>query len=146
MKNAASTVTTLLLVLIGTISQPASAQKHDVSGAGSSFAAAAYTSWGFIYSKEKQLTVNDSSTGSGDGIKQVESRNVDFGASDYALPDEDLKKNGLLQFPTLVGGVVPAVNLPGIKAGQLRLTGPLLAAIFAGRVTSWNDTERKDQG
>lgn len=122
-------------------SEPALAQKQDLRGAGSTFAAAAYTSWGFIYAKEKTTTVVYKATGSGDGIRQILARDVDFGASDYALSQEELNRSGLLQFPTLVGAVVPVFNLPGVKSGQLRLTGPVLAAIFAGRITHWSDRD-----
>ena len=117
----------------------AHAESDELRGAGSTFAAGAYTSWGFIYAKEKGVSVAYQATGSGDGIKQIQARSVDFGASDYALSAEDLKKNGLVQIPTLVGGVVPVLNIPGIRAGQLRLTGTVLAAIYSGRISSWND-------
>lgn len=120
---------------------PLSSSAEDLRGAGSTFAAGAYTSWGFSYSKEKGVGLVYQATGSGDGIKQIVARNVDFGATDYALSPEELQKNGLVQIPTLVSGVVPALNVPGIKAGQLRLTGPVLAAIFSGKISNWNDRE-----
>jgi phosphate transport system substrate-binding protein len=120
---------------------PAGAQEADIRGAGATFPAAVYTSWGFMYSKEKKIPFAYQPTGSGDGVKQIVARSVDFGASDVALPAEQLKKEGLLQFPTLVGGVVSVVNLPGVKAGELRLSGPVLAKIFSGQIASWNDNE-----
>lgn len=120
---------------------PLSSSAQELRGAGSTFAAGAYTSWGFSYSKERGVALIYQATGSGDGIKQILARNVDFGATDYALSPEELQKNGLVQFPTLVSGVVPVVNVPGIKAGQLHLTGPLLAAIFSARITNWNDRD-----
>ena len=120
---------------------PLTVSAEELRGAGSTFAAGAYTSWGFSYTKEKGVSLAYQATGSGDGIKQILARNVDFGATDYALSTEELQKNGLVQFPTLIGGVVPALNLPGIKAGQLRLTGPVLAAIFSGKIANWNDRE-----
>jgi phosphate transport system substrate-binding protein len=123
------------------ISASALAQNDELHGAGSTFAAGAYTSWAFSYSKEKGIPIAYRPTGSGDGIKQIVARNVDFGASDYALSPEELKKNGLIQIPTLVGGVVPVLNVPGLRAGQLRLTGTVLAAIFSGRITRWNDRD-----
>lgn len=124
-----------------TLPSLAHAQKEALSGAGSTFAAAAYTSWGLSYAKEKNTTVVYKATGSGDGIRQILAHNVDFGASDYAMSAAELKKNDLIQFPTLIGGIVPVINLPGIKAGQLKFTGPVLAGIFSGRITSWNDAE-----
>lgn len=112
-----------------------------IQGVGSSFAAGAYTSWAFAYAKEKNIQIVYQATSSGDGIRQIQSRAVDFGASDIPLTSDELKKNDLIQFPTLVGGVVPVVNLPGVAAGSLKLTGPLLAAIYSGRIGSWNDRE-----
>ena len=120
---------------------PLTSSAEEVRGAGSTFAAGAYTSWGFTYSKEKGVGLVYQATGSGDGIKQILARNVDFGATDYALSAEELQKNDLVQIPTLVSGVVPAFNLPGIKAGQLHLTGPVLAAIFSGKIVNWSDRE-----
>jgi phosphate transport system substrate-binding protein len=115
----------------------------QVRGAGSTFAAAAYTSWGFSYSKEKHVAISYQATGSGDGIRQIVAHSVDFGASDYAMSPEELNKHGLIQFPTLVGGIVPVVNIPGIGPGQLKLTGPVLAGIFSGQISHWNDPEIK---
>lgn len=120
---------------------PLSSSAEDLRGAGSTFAAGAYLSWGSSYSKEKGVALVYQATGSGDGIKQILAHNVDFGATDFPLTPEELKKNSLVQFPTLVSGVVPALNVPGIKAGQLRITGQTLAAMFAGRITNWNDRE-----
>lgn len=117
------------------------AQKHELRGAGSTFAAAAYTSWAFRYAKERNTTVMYHASGSGDGVRQIVSRDVDFGATDHALGPEELKRAGLLQFPTLVGGVVPVFNLPSVKGGQLRLTGAVLAAIFAGRIANWAEPD-----
>lgn len=131
----------MMLCTLMTGSVLAQAQKPELRGAGSTFAAGAYTSWGFIYSKEKGVAVTYQATGSGDGIKQILAHTVDFGATDYALSPEELKKNDLIQIPTLVSGIVPVINLNGIKAGQLKLTGPVLAAIFSRRISNWNDRE-----
>jgi phosphate transport system substrate-binding protein len=117
------------------------ADKPTLRGAGSTFAAAAYTSWGFSYSKEKGVPVVYQATDSGDGIRQMIAHTIDFGATDYPLSAEELIRHGLIQFPTLVGGVVPVMHLPGIKPGQLKLTGAVLAQIFRGTVTHWNDRE-----
>ncbi len=131
----------MILCALATGSVMAQGQKAELRGAGSTFAAGAYTSWGFTYSKEKGVAVDYRATGSGDGIKQILARAVDFGATDYALSPEELKKNDLIQIPTLVSGIVPVINLSGVKAGQLKLTGPLLAAIFSHRIGNWNDRE-----
>lgn len=115
------------------------AQSTELRGAGSTFAAGAYQSWSARFIKEGGTMVQYKATGSGDGIKQIKAKNVDFGASDYALSAQELKKNDLVQIPTLIGGIVPVVNVPGIKAGQLRLSGGILAQIYLGNITSWND-------
>lgn len=119
----------------------AGAQQGEIRGAGATFPAAVYASWGATYSKEKNVPFVYQPTGSGDGVKQIVARSVDFGASDVALPAEQLKKEGLVQFPTLVGGVVPVINVAGINPGELKLTGPVLAKIFSGEIATWNDKE-----
>ena len=121
----------------------ASGQQVDIRGAGATFPAAVYTSWGLTYSREKKVPFVYQPTGSGDGIRQITARSVDFGASDIPLSAERLKKEGLVQFPTLVGGVVPVINLAGIKEGELKLSGPVLAKIFDGQIATWNDKEIK---
>ena len=131
----------LALVAIGILSSPLSSAALELRGAGSTFAAGAYTSWGYSYAKEKGTALVYQATGSGDGIKQILARDVDFAATDYALSPEELQKNDLVQFPTLVSGVVPVLNVPGIKAGQLKLTGAMLAGIFSGRIVNWNDRD-----
>lgn len=131
----------LSIVVAATATTPTHAEKQAIRGAGSTFAAAAYTSWGFGYTKEKGVPVVYQATGSGDGIKQIVAHSVDFGATDYPLPPSELKKNGLIQIPTLVGGVVPVINLPGIKAGQLKLTAAMLVGIFNGSIASWSDRD-----
>ncbi|MBT9609883.1 phosphate ABC transporter substrate-binding protein PstS [Aquabacterium sp.] len=112
---------------------------NDVTGAGASFPAPLYSKWAAAYSTATKVQVNYQSVGSGAGIKQIKAKTVDFGASDMPLTDEELAKDGLLQFPTVIGGVVPVVNIKGINPGQLKLTGELLGNIYLGKITKWND-------
>jgi phosphate transport system substrate-binding protein len=121
----------------------ANAQQGEIRGAGATFPAAVYASWGLTYSREKNIPFVYQPTGSGDGARQIIARSVDFGASDVPLSAEQLKKEGLVQFPTLVGGVVPVINVAGIKEGELKLSGPILAKIFSGQIATWNDSEIK---
>jgi phosphate transport system substrate-binding protein len=122
-----------------TMSLASLAQAQDVTGAGASFPAPVYAKWADAYNKATGTKVNYQSVGSGAGIKQIQAKTVDFGASDAPLSDEQLAKDGLLQFPTVIGGVVPVVNIKGIAPGQLKLTGPVLADIFLGKITKWNE-------
>jgi phosphate transport system substrate-binding protein len=115
------------------------AHADEVTGAGSSFAAPIYSKWAEQYYKATSNKINYQSVGSGAGIKQIKSRTVDFGASDMPLTDEELSAAGLIQFPTVVGGVVPVINVDGVKAGQLKLDGTLLGDIYLGKITKWND-------
>ena len=116
-----------------------SAQSAEVTGAGASFPAPVYAKWADAYQKATGNQINYQSIGSGGGIKQITAKTVDFGASDMPLKAEVLNKNGLVQFPTVIGGVVPVVNLVGIKPGQLKLTGAVLADIYLGKILKWND-------
>jgi phosphate transport system substrate-binding protein len=118
---------------------PARADAGEVTGAGASFPAPLYARWAADYHKATGAKVNYQSVGSGAGVKQVEAKTVAFGASDAPLKDEDLARKGLLQFPTVIGGVIPVVNIQGVDAGQLRLTGQLLGDIYLGKVTRWSD-------
>jgi len=111
----------------------------DISGAGATFPYPIYAKWADVYKKETGVGLNYQSIGSGGGIKQIEARTVTFGATDAPLKGPDLDKNGLVQFPMVMGAIVPVVNLTGIKAGDLVLDGPTLAAIFVGSVKSWDD-------
>jgi phosphate transport system substrate-binding protein len=111
----------------------------DISGAGATFPYPIYAKWADAYKKETGNGMNYQSIGSGGGIKQIQSKTVTFGASDMPLKPEDLVKSGLVQFPTVVGGDVPVVNLDGVKAGDLKLDGTTLAKIFLGEITSWDD-------
>jgi phosphate transport system substrate-binding protein len=111
----------------------------DISGAGATFPYPLYAKWADAYKKETGNGLNYQSIGSGGGIKQITARTVTFGASDMPLKPEQLQKDGLVQFPTVMGGNVAVVNLQGIKSGELRLDGPTLAKIFMGEVKAWND-------
>ena len=111
----------------------------SVTGAGSSFVAPVVSKWAEAYNKATGNQINYQSVGSGAGIKQIKEKTVDFGASDMPLKDEDLTAAGLVQFPTVIGGVVPVIHVEGVKPGQLKLTGAVLADIYLGKVTKWND-------
>ena len=115
------------------------ASAQDITGAGATFPAPIYAKWADAYHKATGVKVNYQSVGSGAGIKQIKSRTVDFGASDMPLKDEELAKDGLVQFPTVIGGVVPVVNIKGIAPGQMRITGQLLGDIYLGKIKKWND-------
>ncbi len=112
---------------------------QDVTGAGATFPAPVYAKWAAGYNTATGVRINYQSVGSGAGIKQIQAKTVDFGASDMPLKDEELAKDGLVQFPTVIGGVVPVVNVKGIQPGQLKLTGEVLGNIYMGKVTKWND-------
>jgi len=111
----------------------------DITGAGATFPYPVYAKWADAYKKESGVGMNYQSIGSGGGIKQITAKTVDFGASDAPMKPEDLDKNGLIQFPAIMGGVVPVINVKGIEAGKVRLTGPLLADLYLGKVTKCND-------
>ena len=111
----------------------------DISGAGATFPYPIYAKWADAYKKQTGTGLNYQSIGSGGGIKQIQAQTVTFGASDMPLPPKDLEKSGLVQFPTVMGGVVPVVNLDGVAAGTLVLDGPTLANIYLGNITSWDD-------
>ncbi len=111
----------------------------NLTGAGGTFPAPVYAKWADTYQKETGVKVNYQGIGSSGGIKQIIANTVDFGASDAPLSDENLKKEGLFQFPTVIGGVVLAINVPGIKSGELTLDGHTLGEIYLGNVKKWND-------
>ena len=115
------------------------AAADDISGAGATFPYPIYAKWADAYKKETGVGLNYQSIGSGGGIKQIEARTVTFGATDAPLKGEELDKNGLVQFPMVMGGIVPVVNLDGIKAGDLVIDGPTLAKIFLGEIKTWDD-------
>ena len=118
-------------------------QAQDITGAGATFPAPLYARWSADYYKTTGQKVNYQSIGSGAGLKQIEARTVAFGASDMPLTDDKLKSLGLFQFPTVIGGVVPIVNIKGISPGQLKLSGPILGDIYLGKITRWNDAAIK---
>ena len=111
----------------------------DISGAGATFPFPLYAKWGDAYKKETGNGINYQSIGSGGGIKQIENKTVTFGASDMPLKAEQLDKIGLTQFPTVIGGDIPVVNLDGVKSGEIVLDGPTLAKIFLGEIKTWDD-------
>jgi phosphate transport system substrate-binding protein len=111
----------------------------DISGAGATFPYPIYAKWADAYKTKTGVALNYQSIGSGGGIKQIEAKTVDFGASDKPLEPKDLDANGLLQFPAIMGGVVPVVNIQGVGAGKLKLDGPTLAKIYLGTITKWSD-------
>ena len=145
--HARQLLTTLFaaMALAGCGPEPAATPPQEaapgpgVTGAGASFPAPLYAKWAADYHRATSVRVNYQSMGSAAGLRQVEARTVDFGATDAPLQDEELARQGLVQFPTVIGGVVPVVNLKGIAPGQLRLTGPVLADIYLGTVRRWND-------
>ena len=118
-----------------------SVQAADITGAGATFPYPIYAKWAEAYKKATGTGLNYQSIGSGGGIKQIKAKTVDFGASDMPLKVEDLDAAGLTQFPAIMGGVVPVVNLEGLKPGQLKMTGDILANIYMGKITKWNAPE-----
>ena len=115
------------------------AAAQEVTGAGATFPAPLYAKWASDYNKATGVKINYQSVGSGAGIRQIDAKTVAFGASDMPLTDDDLAKKGQIQFPTVIGGVVPVINIKGINPGQLRLNGQVLGDIFLGKITKWND-------
>jgi phosphate transport system substrate-binding protein len=117
----------------------ANAQVQEITGAGASFPAPVYAKWADAYNKATGVKVNYQSVGSGAGLKQIRGKTVDFGASDMPLKDDELVKDGMVQFPTVMGGVVPVVNIAGMKPYQMKLTGQVLGDIYLGTIKKWND-------
>ena len=132
-----SMIRTAAATLFVTVSVLASAQ--DMTGAGATFPAPLYAKWADAYNKSTGARLNYQSVGSGAGLNQIRAKTVDFGASDMPLTDEQLAKDSLVQFPTVIGGVVPVVNIAGIAPGQIKLTGQVLGDIYLGKITKWND-------
>ena len=116
-----------------------SAQAADITGAGATFPYPIYAKWAEEYKKVSKVGLNYQSIGSSGGIRQIRAKTVTFGGTDAPLPGADLDKDGMVQFPTVLGGVVPIVNLEGFKPGEMRLTGAVLAEIFMGSISKWND-------
>jgi phosphate transport system substrate-binding protein len=130
-----------MLLAAGVIAAGASIASYaaDISGAGATFPYPIYAKWADAYKKETGNGLNYQSIGSGGGIKQITAKTVTFGASDMPLKPDQLDKIGIMQFPTVMGGVVPVINVEGIKSGDITLDGPTLAKIFMGEVKSWDD-------
>ena len=116
-----------------------SAQAADITGAGATFPFPIYAKWAEAYKKDTGTGLNYQSIGSGGGIRQIKAKTVAFGATDAPLKGEDLSKDGLIQFPTVMGGVVPAVNIAGVEPGKLKLSGEIIAQIYLGDIKKWND-------
>lgn len=144
MKN--SIKSRLLVMLAGALALTGTSLTAEmtINGAGASFPAPVYGRWTYNYGQQAGVRINYQSLGSGAGIQQIKARTVDFGASDEPLTVKELDASGLIQFPMLMGGVVPIVNLPGVKSGELTLSGPVLADIFLGKIKKWNEPAIKD--
>jgi phosphate transport system substrate-binding protein len=139
MSRAQALITAFATVSLAAASQLALAA--DITGAGATFPYPLYAKWAEAYKQKTGVGLNYQSIGSGGGIKQIRSKTVDFGASDAPLKAEELEKDGLVQFPMVMGGVVPVVNLESVAPGQLKLTGKVLADIYLGRIGTWNDPQ-----
>lgn len=135
-----SSIKTLTVILSAVISL-SSATAADMTGAGSTFVYPIAAKWAEVYKKNTGNGLNYQSIGSGAGIKQIKAKTVDFGASDMPLSTEELDKEGLIQFPIIMGGVVTVINLEGFAPGQLKLNGPVLADIYLGKISKWNDAQ-----
>ena len=125
------------------VAAPLAATAADISGAGATFPYPIYAKWADTYKKDTGVGLNYQSIGSGGGIKQIQAKTVVFGATDAPLSGADLDKSGLVQFPMVMGGIVPVVNLEGIKPGELVIDGPTLAKIFLGQIKAWDDAALK---
>ncbi|WP_455176062.1 phosphate ABC transporter substrate-binding protein PstS [Azospirillum largimobile] len=132
-----------LAVLSVSVAPLSVASAADISGAGATFPYPIYAKWADAYKKETGTGLNYQSIGSGGGIKQIKAKTVTFGASDMPLKPEELEQAGLIQFPMIMGGVVPVVNLKGLKSGEVQLSGTVLANIYMGEITKWNDPQIK---
>ena len=132
-----STVLTVATASVGLLT--GSFAQAQITGAGATFPYPIYAKWADAYKKVSGTSMNYQSIGSGGGIKQITAKTVDFGASDAPMKAEDLEANGLIQFPAIMGGVVPVINVKGVESGKLRVTGELLANIYLGKVKTWND-------
>ncbi|KQM68702.1 phosphate ABC transporter substrate-binding protein PstS [Xylophilus sp. Leaf220] len=133
----------MLAVTVAATGFSAAWAQSEATGAGASFPAPLYAKWAADYNKATGVKINYQSVGSGAGIKQIDAKTVDFGASDAPLKDEELQAKGLVQFPTVIGGVVPVVNIAGIKPGEIKLNGQILGDIYLGKITNWTDAAIK---
>jgi len=132
-------INSLLLSIAVAAVSVGSVHAADITGAGSSFAFPIFAKWADAYKAKSGVGLNYQAIGSGAGIKQITEKTVDFGASDKPLSPEDLAAKGLTQFPAVMGGIVPVINIKGVAAGQIKLTGDLLANIYLGKIKQWND-------
>lgn len=130
-----------LLTLLAAMSIAVTAQAADITAAGATFPYPIYAKWAEDYKKASGVGLNYQSIGSSGGIRQIKAKTVTFGASDAPMKGEDLDKDGLVQFPAIIGGTVPIINLQGFKPGELRITGSVLAEIYMGNITKWNDSK-----
>lgn len=127
------------VVTLAILAMTASVQAAEITGAGSTFVFPILSKWSADYSTKTGINVNYQSIGSGGGLAQIRAATVDFGASDAPMKPADLQKLGMGQFPLVIGGIAPVVNIDGVQAGQMRFTGPVLADIYLGKITNWND-------
>ena len=127
----------LFAILFAIVTFSASAQ--TITGAGATFPYPIYSKWSELYNKETGVALNYQSIGSSGGIRQIDAKTVTFGASDAPVAGDKLDKNGQVQFPAIIGGTVPIVNLDGFRPGELRITGPVMAEVFLGEINKWND-------
>lgn len=130
-----------LVAALGLAAFSVGSMAADVTGAGATFPYPIYAKWAEAYKAKTGNGLNYQSIGSSGGIKQIKAKTVDFGASDAPVKAEDLERDGLLQFPAVIGGVVPVLNVEGIKPGQIKMTGDVLANVFLGNITKWNDAK-----
>jgi len=130
-----------MLVALGITALTATALAADITGAGATFPYPMYAKWAEAYKKASDVGLNYQSIGSSGGIRQIKAKTVTFGASDAPLSGEELDKDGLVQFPAIIGGTVPVINLEGFKPGELRVTGAVLADMFMGTISNWNDAK-----
>ena len=129
----------LIAILLAAVSITAQAQ--TITGAGATFPYPIYSKWSELYNRETGVALNYQSIGSSGGIRQIDAKTVTFGASDAPVAGDKLDKNGQVQFPAIIGGTVAIVNLDGFKPGELRITGPVLAEVFLGEISKWNDAK-----
>jgi phosphate transport system substrate-binding protein len=129
----------LLAAAVGMTLAAGVAKAADITGAGATFPFPIYSKWAEAYKAASGVGLNYQSIGSGGGIRQIRAKTVDFGATDAPLKGDALAKDGLIQFPAVMGGLVPAISIPGVEARKLKLTGPLLADIYLGKISKWND-------
>ena len=133
-----------MLIAIVAASASLSALSADITGAGATFPFPVYSKWAEAFKEKSGIGVNYQSIGSSGGIKQIKAKTVDFGATDAPMKADEVEKEGLVQFPAVIGGVVAIANLSGVKPGEIKLTGDVLAKIFMGSITTWSDKQIKD--